>query len=94
MRKGIENLFENSLFEDFIDTQNRKIKISIPDSTYLDRKEFNWRDDTQKRDFCNFICNRNNIDDFKNFRPIFEMIEEIINPKTSTEEKLDDKQSE
>ena len=32
-------------------------------------------------------------DDFKNFQPIFEIIEGIIKPKTSTEEKLDDKQT-
>ena len=83
-KKGIENMFSKEILP-----ENRKLVYDSGVDDYSANYE-----KLNKNNFENYIKTRNNIDDFKNFRPIFEMIEEIINPKTSTEEKLDDKQSE
>jgi predicted ATPase len=64
--KGIENLFGEALFNDFITTVN--------DSRGNERKTF---DTSRKKDFENYILNRNNKDDFGNFNELILKIQEV-----------------
>ena len=65
-KKGIENMFPASLFDNF----QKKITLSRGDVI----TEF---DEARKRDFESFIISRNNIDDFRNFTPLYSEIDRI-----------------
>ena len=65
-QKGIENLFPENLFKNFI-TETRKSKGDII-------KNF---DGSRKRDFEKFILARSNKDDFYNFKPMIDEIQRI-----------------
>lgn len=65
-KKGIENVFPSSLFNNFEKT------ISLSNGTVI--TEF---DETRKRDFESFILERNSIVDFKNFSSLLTEIERI-----------------
>jgi hypothetical protein len=65
-KKGIENIFPTPLFERF------KKTINLSDGTVI--TEF---DESRKKDFCDFIVGRNNLDDFKNFAPLIAEIKRI-----------------
>lgn len=64
--KGIENLFDEELFEGY------KKTITMSDGSQT--IEF---DQTRKKDFENFIIDRNQKEDFKNFEQFIEKIKEI-----------------
>jgi len=64
--KGIENIFEETLFTDFI--------TSVKDSKGNEIKSFDCK---RKKDFEEFILTRNIKDDFKNFDPLVSKINEI-----------------
>lgn len=64
--KGIENLFPEGLFENFKTT----IKPSIGEETVV-------FDNSRKRHFETFILDRNNKDDFINFKPLFDYIDSV-----------------
>ncbi len=66
VKKGIENIFPQHLFEDF--------KKTITDSQGKKIVEF---DDKRKRDFEKFIIERNQKDDFKNFSGLIYEINRI-----------------
>lgn len=65
-QKGIENLFSESLFSDFI-TETRK-------STGELKRTF---DSSRKRDFEKFVLGRSQLDDFLLFEPLFERVAKI-----------------
>lgn len=65
--KGIENAFPEELFVKF------SKRITMSDGT--EKTEF---DDTRKRDFSNFIIERNNKEDFLNFEPLIQKIESLM----------------
>lgn len=65
-KKGIENLFDGNLFNDFITTTK--------DSKGVERKTF---DTNRKKDFAQYVIERNNKDDFKNFDSLINKINEI-----------------
>lgn len=65
--KGIENIFPENLFDDFIKTITR--------SNGDIKTEF---DETRKRDFEEFVIKRNNVDDFDNLKPLFEYINSLL----------------
>ena len=74
---------------------NKKNKFVIVDTDVFDENEDNIA--LSKNEFAEAIYNgkiKISNESWENFRPIFKLIEEIINSKPSTEEKLDDKQSE
>ncbi len=64
--RGIENLFAKELFSNFITT--------VKDSKDKELKKF---DSNRKSDFVNLIISRNKKDDFANFKPLLDKIEEI-----------------
>lgn len=64
--RGIEHLFDESLFSGFITT--------VLDSKSNERKTF---DTNRKRDFSESVLKRNNKDDFKNFETLINKISEI-----------------
>lgn len=65
-KKGIENIFPASLFDDF-----KKI-IHLSGGTVI--TEF---DESRKRDFESFVVDRNNADDFQNFSSLISEIERV-----------------
>ena len=76
-------------------SSNKKGKFVVIDADVLDENDSNIA--LPKNDFAEAIYNgKIKISDksWENFRPIFEMIKEIISSEPSTEEKLDDKQTE
>jgi len=68
--KGIENLFNQELFtDDFYESENKEGKYGA----------INTISEFQKNDFAEHVCNtRNSEDDFNNFKPLFEFIENNI----------------
>ncbi len=66
VKKGIENIFPSSLFEGF------KKTISLSNGSIT--TEF---DSSRKRDFENFVIDRNNADDFSNFSSLIAEIERV-----------------
>ena len=69
-KKGIENLFPESLIQDFNDNHGGR------------GDGFFHNDD--KKLFCDFVLTRNNPDDFRNFQPLFDKIKEDFNSETET----------
>ena len=68
--KGIENLFNQSLFE------NRFYDKKIESIEYGGTKEINT---FNKNKFEDYICNeRSNVEDFENFIPLIEKLKELI----------------
>lgn len=65
-KKGIENIFPSSLFDNF------KKTISLSKGTVL--TEF---DESRKRDFESFIITRSSLDDFLNFSPLIDEIKRV-----------------
>lgn len=70
--KGIENMFDETLFANFI--------TSIKDSKGKEIKSF---DCNRKKDFEEFILTRNNKNDFNNFASLITKINEIRNLKNT-----------
>ncbi len=68
--KGIENLFDEKLFTDFITTVN--------DSRGSERKVF---DASRKKDFAQAVIDRGEKSDFINFEPLMQKINEIKSNK-------------
>lgn len=66
-KKGIENLFNEELFENF--------KTTIEKSNGEKRVEF---DENRKRDFSDLIISRNNKDDFSNFSSLFNHLDDVL----------------
>ncbi|NOT49428.1 MAG: ATP-binding protein [Acidobacteria bacterium] len=66
VKKGIENMFNPDLFATFVKT------ITMSDGTII--REF---DSTRKKDFENFIIDRNNMDDFVRFDALIQEIKRI-----------------
>jgi ABC-type branched-subunit amino acid transport system ATPase component len=66
-KKGIENLFSESLFTDYKAVTEKSNGRIIEDF-----------DGDRKKDFLKFILSRNNKDDFENFIPLIEFIVNIL----------------
>lgn len=66
-KKGIENVFPEHLFNDF--------KKTITSSNGDVKTEF---DEIRKRDFEEFVINRNDINDFEKLKPLFEYINNLL----------------
>ncbi|MCE8012532.1 MULTISPECIES: AAA family ATPase [Billgrantia] len=64
IQKGIENMFDECLFDGFVKT------ISLSNGVII--REF---DSSRKRDFETFLLNRNELEDFKNFEDLINKIE-------------------
>lgn len=65
-KKGIENMFSESLFNDFVKT------ITMSDGNVI--TEF---DTTRKKDFEQYVFTRNTADDFQNFSSLISEIERV-----------------
>lgn len=84
IKKGVENLFSNETIEratqqkpDFIDIsyEHKKLErgeeIVVPEEWTVNKDE--------KRNLCDWICQNGDVDDFKNFEIVFEILEEVAN---------------
>lgn len=66
IERGIENLFDPSLFTGFT--------AKSRDSYGVESEHF---DSNRKKDFMNFVLGRSNLDDFKNFKPLVDEIKKL-----------------
>ena len=81
--KGIENLFEKNT----IDKIEIKFEDAIEHIKSETKKKIKWEkieisDDGLKTKVCKWLCKNGDIDDFKNFRTIFKIIEDVITNKS------------
>ncbi|MCL9819267.1 hypothetical protein [Helicobacter colisuis] len=72
--KGIENLFNNNLFENYHKNfnQNNYFSIIKDNDKIIDYKIKN------KQEICNWICENGTKEDFENFKVILEIIDEFL----------------
>lgn len=81
IKRGIENLFSNDLiqraiahkkeFVDFKETKGTKRGVEYTEQMNVINKD-------EKKNFCDWVCENGNKEDFTNFKIVFEMIEEIL----------------
>lgn len=79
--KGIENLFPNEFINKAIET--KKAFVDFKKTIGIRRgveyvEEINEINKDEKKNFCNWACENGNIEDFKQFEVIFEIIEQHI----------------
>lgn len=74
LKKGIENLFNNNLFDNYHENfnQNNYFSIIKNNETVIDYKINN------KQEICNWICENGKKEDFENFKVILEVIDEFL----------------
>lgn len=72
--KGIENLFNNNLFENYHKNfnQNNYFSIIKDNDKIIDYKIKN------KQEICNWICENGTKEDFENFKVILKIIDEFL----------------
>ena len=72
--KGIENLFNNNLFENYHKNfnQNNYFSIIKDNDKIIDYKIKN------KQEICNWICENGTKEDFENFKAILDIIDEFL----------------
>jgi len=90
IKKGIENLFDKTLFDKAIADKRAYIDFT-PATTRIERgKDITdpekWEiNENEKVNLCDWICENGTKDDFKNFEKIFKIIEQIIMPIRETD---------
>ncbi|MCI7765367.1 hypothetical protein [Helicobacter sp.] len=72
--KGIENLFNKNLFENYHKNfnQNNYFSIIKDNDKIIDYKINN------KQEICNWICENGTKEDFENFKAILDIIDEFL----------------
>ncbi len=75
--KGIENLFDSKLVLVAKKHKNQFVDKTIQEIRGKESIKYEINSD-EKRNFCNWIINRNNKTDFENFTPILVKIQEVL----------------
>lgn len=82
--KGIENLFDRKTLEGVRQSCKAFIDI-VPELTRLERGEETQEPEfwsinrNEKRNPCDWLCEKGTRDDFRHFEPVFGVLEEVMN---------------